>query len=85
LDYLFDFRNQKSFIEVGLGVTLAELGLWDIKSQADHNPYKPGFIPSIGYRHHTPYGLMWKLSYTPIFSNYRDIRWAGGASVGWRL
>ncbi|HEV8285122.1 MAG TPA: hypothetical protein VGQ09_12480 [Chitinophagaceae bacterium] len=85
VDYLFDLGHEKSFIEVGVGVTLAELELWDDKYYIGHNPYKAGFIPSIGYRHHTSYGLMWKLIYTPIFSSYRNIPLYAGASVGWRL
>jgi hypothetical protein len=86
-DYLFDLENQKSFIEAGVGITLIELEAWDDKNNIafDHNPYIATFIPSIGYRHHTRYGLMWKVNYTPIFSSYRNIPLWVGASVGWRL
>lgn len=83
--YLFGLGNQKSFIETGIGVTLAEQQLWDSKSNISsyRDPYKAAFIPSIGYRHQTKYGLMWRLNYTPVFSKYRNILGFGGFSIGW--
>jgi hypothetical protein len=86
VNYLFELGSQKSFIEAGAGITLAEKDLWDEKfNRSEHNAYKPGFIPSVGYRHHTPYGLMWKVIYTPVFSSYRNVPWLFGISVGWRI
>ncbi len=85
--YLFQLGNQKSFIETGVGVTLAERDLLDDKNNdlGDHSPYKAAFIPSIGYRHQTKYGLMWRVNYTPIFSAYRNILSFGGISIGWSI
>lgn len=85
--YLFDVGNRKSFIEAGTGITLAEADLLDDIHTIynNHNPYQAAFIPSIGYRHHTPYGLMWRINYTPVFSRYRNIPWLAGVSVGWRI
>lgn len=84
--YLFRLGKQKSFIETGIGVSLAERNLWDDKNyiQAEKNPYKPGFIPSVGYRHQTPYGLMWRVNFTPVFTTYRNFSFFG-VSVGWSL
>jgi hypothetical protein len=85
--YLIDLKNHKSFIEAGAGITLGERDLWierDIGSTVK-NSYKPGFIPSIGYRHHTPYGFMWRVNYTPVFSGFRNIPLFFGLSLGWRI
>lgn len=87
--YLYDIGGKrKSFIETGAGIVLAEEDVWDdspIPVQKDKNPYKVAFVPCIGYRHHTPYGLMWRINYTPVFSSYRNIPLFGGVSIGWRL
>ena len=84
--YLIDLGNKKSFIETGLGVTFAERGMWDEKLQNQNtNPYQPGFIPSIGYRHNTSYGLMWKLIYSPFFNKERSEWKFGGIAIGWRF
>jgi hypothetical protein len=85
--YLFDFGNHKSFMEAGAGITLAEASLLDdlYSTHSNNNPYKAAFIPSIGYTHHTAYGLMWRINYTPVFSRYRNIPFFAGVSVGWRI
>ena len=84
--YLFDLGKQKSFLEVGAGVTIAELDMWKANyNQSYENPYKAGFIPSIGYRHHSPKGFMWRINYTPVFNKYRTELVFFGVSVGWRI
>lgn len=84
--YLVNLGKQKSFLETGLGVTLAEEDVWSTKQvNTDANPYQPAFIPSVGYRHHTPYGLMWKFIYSPFFHKKRSEWKFFGASVGWRF
>ena len=85
--YLFETGNQKSFIETGAGITLGERDMWKEYNyiQLEKNSYKPGFIPSFGYRHHTSYGFMWKVSYTPVFSSYRNIPLFFGIAAGWRI
>ena len=86
ISYMYNLGNNKSFIEAGAGVTLAEQSLWDLHvPNQDSYPYKVAFIPSIGYRHHTQYGLMWRINYTPIFTKYRNIPLFFGVSVGWRI
>jgi hypothetical protein len=85
--YLIDLKNQKSYIEAGAGITLGERDLWIQREigQTAKNSYKPGFIPSIGYRHHTSYGFMWRVNYTPVFSGFRNIPLFFGLSLGWRI
>jgi hypothetical protein len=83
--YLFKLKNEKSFIEAGLGITLTDYSFSTLKHNVDNNRLKAAFIPSVGYRHHTSYGLMWRLNYTPVFLNYRSIWYVGGFSIGWRL
>ena len=85
--YLIDLGNHKSFFEAGLGITIADREYMGAKrnSQSNSNPYTPAYIPSVGYRHHTKYGLMWRVSYTPVFSKYNSIGLYPGISVGWRL
>lgn len=85
--YLIDLGNHKSFLETGLGITLADREYLGAKqdTQTGHNPYTAALIPSVGYRHHTKYGLMWRVNYTPVFSKYNNILLYPGISVGWRL
>lgn len=87
INYLFDLGKQKSFIEAGAGVVFVEIDFLDSKNNVPDaaNPYITGFIPSIGFRHHTPYGLMWRVDYTPVFSKYRNLATFAGVSVGWRI
>jgi hypothetical protein len=85
--YLIGLGNHKSFFEAGFGITLADREYLGAKrnSQTNSNPYTPAYIPSIGYRHHTKYGLMWRVNYTPVFSKYNNAVLYPGISVGWRL
>lgn len=85
MDYLFNIRNQKSFIEAGAGVTWALQNIWDGYNYTEPHKYKPRFIPSIGYRHHTPYGLMWKITASPAFAKNNIIPFYPGISLGWRF
>lgn len=87
IKYLFGLKNNKSFIEAGAGVTLAEAGIWkdDLPATVNRYAYTPGFIPCLGYRHHTSYGLMWRINYTPAFSRYRNIPAFFGVSAGWQF
>jgi hypothetical protein len=87
VNYLFGLGKHKSFIEAGAGVVFVEKDLWDDKNNipdAD-NSYKAGFTPTIGFRHHTAYGLMWRINYTPVFSKYRNLPVYAGISLGWRI
>lgn len=84
--YLFDLGKQRSFLEVGAGVTLAELDMWEPNyNQPKADPYKAGFIPSVGYRYHAPRGFMLRVNYTPVFNKYETELLFFGVSIGWRL
>ena len=85
--YLVDLGNHKSFLETGLGVNLADREYLGAKQDmiTGHNPYTAVFIPSVGYRHHTRYGLMWRVNYTPFISKYNNEALYAGISVGWRF
>ena len=87
IKYLFYSKNEKSFLEAGAGVAFAEKELWDEKYRNTSNSvhYGVGFVPTIGYRHHTRYGLMWRVNYTPFFYWTRTELLFFGISVGWRL
>ena len=85
--YLIGFGNHKSFLETGFGVTLSDREYIGAKQDTItyRNPYTPVFMPSIGYRHHTRYGLMWRVTYTSAFSKYKNLAFYPGISVGWIL
>lgn len=84
--YLINISKQKSFVEAGTGITFAEKDVWIDKTDYNNaNPYRVAFISSLSYRHHTTYGLMWKLTYSPIFCKDRTELFFGGVSVGWRF
>jgi hypothetical protein len=87
--YLIGLGGQKSFIETGLGITLAEQDVLDEKyffNTTSDNPYGVAFVPTIGYRHHhKKYGLMWKVNYSPVFSRYRNVLLYYGVAIGWRI
>ena len=83
VNYLFDLSHQRSFIETGIGVTWAEQSIWKTGFQNSSSTYEPGFFASIGYRHQAPYGLMWRIAYTPFFTKYRVGYLFLGLSAGW--
>ena len=84
VNYLFDISHQRSFIETGLGVTWAEENIWKTSFQGPSSTtYEAGFFPSAGYRHQTPYGLMWRIDYTPFFTRHRVDPLFIGLSAGW--
>jgi len=84
--YLIKLHNDKSFLETGLGISFADREYMGSKTNNyEYNPYTPVLIPSVGYRHHTKYGLLWRVNYTPVFSKYNSLLLYPGISVGWRL
>jgi hypothetical protein len=84
--YLFDIGKQRSFFEAGAGITIAEHEVWETNfNQLKRNSYSAGFIPSVGFRHHSPKGFMWRVNYTPVFHKYRTELLFFGVSVGWRI
>lgn len=86
LKYIFNAGGNKSFVETGFGITLLEREMWDEDLiPTAKNPYEPGFIPSIGYRHHTTSGFMFRINYTPVFNKYETLAAFGGITIGWQL
>jgi hypothetical protein len=84
--YLFNLSKQRSFLEVGAGVTLADQNTWETNyNQPETDPYKAGFIPSVGYRYNAPKGFMLRINYTPVFNKYRTELLFFGISLGWRI
>ncbi|HEV8508676.1 MAG TPA: hypothetical protein VGQ53_24950 [Chitinophagaceae bacterium] len=83
VNYLFDLSHQRSFIETGIGITWAEESIWKTGFQYPSSRYEAGFFASVGYRHQAPYGLMWRIDYTPFFTKYRVGYLFLGLSAGW--
>ncbi|MBX9784028.1 MAG: hypothetical protein K2X48_12130 [Chitinophagaceae bacterium] len=90
LNYLFNLKNQKSFIETGFSVVLAEKNLfYNDFVFATPDPilkeYSTGYVPSIGYRYHASKGFMLKIIYSPFFTKLKS-NWAYyGIGMGWRF
>ena len=85
INYLFKLKNEKSFIDAGLGATWARKDgrlLSDDENVADD--HFVSFMPSIGYRRHTVTDVMWRISVTPIANRFGLTPWIG-ASVGKRF
>jgi len=85
LNYLFNISNQKLFIETGVGVTWALQNIWDNYNHTEPHKYRPAFIPSVSFRYHTRYGLMWKVTAMAAFSKNNIIPFYPGISIGWRF
>ena len=85
INYLFKLKNNKSFIDAGLGATWTRINgnlFGDSKNSiGDHFV---NFVPSVGYRRHTNKYLMWRISVTPIANKYGLVPWLG-LSIGKRF
>jgi hypothetical protein len=93
INYLFNLRNNKSFIDAGIGGTWSgAAGLKTIKQEVtaggvrvrDYRERIWSAVPSVGYRHHTKGNFMWRTSFSPIINKYRVMPWVG-ISVGKRF
>jgi hypothetical protein len=90
VNYLFKIRNDKSFLDAGIGGTWSgAAGLKTIKQEAaaggrDYSEHIVSIIPSIGYRRHTKGHFMWRTNISAIVNKYRFFPWIG-ISVGKRL
>lgn len=82
INYLYEIKNNKSFMEFGLGTTWtrADVELYVLAEHRDPN-YKNthfiNFIPSMGYRRHTKNFFMWRLSLTPVVNQYGFLPYFG--------
>ena len=85
INYLFKLKNDKSFIDAGLGVTWTRNdGNLFGDSKNSKGEHFVNFVPSLGYRRHTKQNLMWRVSVTPIANKYGLVPWLG-FSVGKRF
>ena len=85
INYLFRLKNDKSFIDAGLGTTWAWIdGRLFYRSKNYNDDHFVNFIPSIGYRRHTSKDLMWRISVPPVANKYALTPWIG-ASIGKRF
>jgi hypothetical protein len=85
INYLFKLKNDKSFIDAGLGVTWTRIdGKLFSDSKNSNRDHFVNFVPSIGYRRHTAKDVMWRISLTPVVNKYGLVPWLG-ASIGKRF
>jgi hypothetical protein len=89
INYLFKLKNERSFIDAGLGATWSRAGgmksiFQEAASGSVGNAHLISFIPSIGYRRHIKGNFMWRISFTPVFNKYKQVPY-GGISVGKRF
>jgi hypothetical protein len=84
INYLFKLKNNKSFIDAGLGVTWTRIdgNLFGRSNNANGNFIN--FVPSVGYREHPNQNFMWRISITPIINKYIVGPWVG-LSIGKRF
>ncbi|MEP7228718.1 MAG: hypothetical protein ABI691_00620 [Ginsengibacter sp.] len=82
INYLFKLKNNKSFIDAGLGATWTRIdGNLFLVSKNSNGDSFVNFVPSVGYRRHTNQNLMWRISVTPIVNQYGIVPWLG-LSIG---
>jgi hypothetical protein len=85
INYLFKLNNNISFIDAGLGATWTRIdGNLFGDSKNSNGDHFVNFVPSVGYRRHTPKDLMWRISVTPIANKYELVPWLG-LSIGKRF
>lgn len=85
INYLFKLKNEKSFIDAGLGTSWTRIdGKLFGDSKNSNGDHFVNFIPSIGYRRHTTSSVMWRISVTPVANKYGLVPWIG-ASIGKRF
>lgn len=85
VNYLFQLKNNKSFIDAGLGATWTSMDgkVFGSSRNSNDNSFV-NFVPSIGYRRHTSKDVMWRISLTPIANRYVLVPWLG-LSIGKRF
>lgn len=73
INYLFEIKENVSFMEIGVGITYtkADVELYVLVENKDPN-YKNtkffNYIPSISYRRHVKNSFLWKLGLTPVIN-----------------
>lgn len=85
INYLFELKKKDSFLEAGLGVTWARVdGNLFSDSKNNNADHLVNFMPTFGYRKHTPKNVMWRISATPVVNKFGPVPWIGFA-VGKRF
>jgi hypothetical protein len=85
VNYLFEIKNDKSFVEAGLGVTWTRTPVILLaNSKGIEGNSFISFVPSVGYRQHTNRNMMWRINLTPIINKYSAFPWFG-LSLGKRF
>jgi len=85
INYLFKLKDNKSFIDAGLGATWKRIdGNLFGESKNSYGEHFINFVPSVGYRRHTNQNIMWRISVTPIANKYGLVPWLG-LSIGKRF
>jgi hypothetical protein len=79
IDYLFNLKADKSFIDAGMGITwtFIDAKFFGKSKSLSGNNFFPDFIPSIGYRQHTANNIMWRVSLAPVINKYGFVPWLG--------
>jgi hypothetical protein len=82
VNYLFAFNNTRAVLDLGAGVTYTKadaLLYLNVKRAENAGPNTQffNFIPSLGYRIHTPKHMMYRFSFTPVFNQYGGIPFLG--------
>jgi len=85
INYLFELKSEKSFIDAGLGATFTRIdGKLFEDSEGSNGYHFVNFIPNLGYRRHTTKNVMWRVNFTPITNKYAFTPWLG-ISLGKRF
>lgn len=85
VNYLFRLNNDKSFFDVGFGVTYTEADvklyvMVDNKDPDYVNTNYINFIPGIGYRRQTNNNIMWRVGFAPVINHNGFIPFFGFAA-----
>lgn len=90
INYLFPLKNNKSFLEAGIGGTWSNAaGIKTYKQELaaggrDYSEHLWSAVPVIGYRRHTKSQFMWRTSMMTFLNKYRVIP-SFGIAVGKRF
>ena len=90
VDYLVELRHQRSFLDLGAGVTMTTASTMktfrqQLATGRGDGEYILSFVPSIGYRQHIIHQkFMWRLSLSTVVNKYRSFPFVG-LSAGMRF
>lgn len=85
INYLFNLKNNRSFLDAGLGVTWARFNgkIFNSDFYSRANSFV-NFVPGIGYRRHTKKDVMYRISISPVANQNSVTPWLG-ISLGKRF